>query len=79
MSLSRGQRLAAWRRHRGKTQIQVAEHVGVGRSAIANWELDKAHPSANHLDAAIEFLAGDHATFYGDIPDPVVAADEGAA
>lgn len=32
-----------------RSQAELARILGVGRSAVANWECGRAHPSASHL------------------------------
>lgn len=63
-----GERIAAWRKHRKLTQEEVADEIGIGRTAVTNWETGDADPSVKHLDALIALLANDHSTFYGRIP-----------
>lgn len=42
-------RIRLARRIAGQSQAEMAECIGVGRSAIANWECGRAHPSTMHL------------------------------
>lgn len=57
-------RIRMARQFAGKSQAELAQALGVGRSAVANWECGRAHPSAPHLsrlarvtDVAFEWLA----------------------
>lgn len=58
-----GHRLRDERRHRGLTQDQLARHVGVSRSAVAQWETGRAGQLTGHLarvaavlDTSVEYL-----------------------
>ena len=58
-----GERIAACRRQRGMSQLALAEATGVSRSAVAQWETDRAgQVSANlsriarALDVSVELL-----------------------
>ncbi len=42
-------RIRLARRIAGQSQNGLAKLVGIGRSAIANWECGRAHPSTPHL------------------------------
>lgn len=64
-----GQRIAAWRHHRGMTQKQLAEELGVVPSAVAMWETGDSTPTTKNLDALARHLAGDHVAFYSFVPE----------
>ncbi len=63
-----GDRIAAWRKYRGLTQVHVAAKIDVAPSSVSMWESGDASPSVKHLDALIVVLAKDHLTFYGRVP-----------
>ena len=54
VTLSSGQRIASCREAAGLTQEALASACGITRSAIAQWETDRASPTADHL----QHLAG---------------------
>ena len=69
MSATVGDRIAEWRRQRGMSQSALAVATGVSRSAVAQWETDRAgQVSANlsriarALDVSVELL------LHGDSP-----------
>lgn len=51
-----GARIRLMRQHRGMTQEELAEAVGVSRSAVALWETDRGG-EADHLPRLSEILA----------------------
>ncbi len=58
-----GERIAALRRDRGLSQARLAAATGVSRSAVAQWETDRAGQYAGHLtriaqalDVSVELL-----------------------
>ncbi len=60
-----GQRIAALRRERGLTQVQLAEHLGVAQQTLAHYEAGRlrvlagALPTlAEHLGVSVEDLIG---------------------
>lgn len=60
-----GQRIAALRRDRGLTQVQLAEHLGVAQQTLAHYEAGRlrllagAIPTlAQHLGVSVEELIG---------------------
>ncbi len=60
-----GQRIAALRRERGLTQVQLAEHLGVAQQTLAHYEAGRlrvlagALPTlAEHLGVSVEDLMG---------------------
>jgi transcriptional regulator with XRE-family HTH domain len=62
-----GLRIRALRREKGMTQDELADHVGVSRSAVAQWETGRTGQItgnlsriAGSLDASVEYLV------YGD-------------
>ena len=63
-----GQRIAAWCKAMGITQLQLAEHLDVGPSAVSMWISETTKPSGKNLDALIEYLAKTPQRFYGPIP-----------
>ena len=70
MDTSVGERIAAWRRKRGMSQSALAVATGVSRSAVAQWETDRAGQVSGNLsriaralDVSVELLlhgAGAH-------------------
>lgn len=54
-----GGRIATTRRDRGMTQEKLAVALGVSRSAVAQWETDRAAPSYAHLLRLNETLRAD--------------------
>ncbi len=52
-----GQRIVDARERRRLTQDQLARRIGVSRSAIAQWETDRAAPSTSHLVSLSETLS----------------------
>ena len=62
-----GERIAALRRERGLSQARLAEATGVSRSAVAQWETDRAGQYSGHLariaqalDVSVELLLHGH-------------------
>lgn len=49
--------LREWREHRGLTQQQVADRLGVDKATISRWEGGKRSPSLNVLAAVCEALS----------------------
>ena len=54
--LTLGARIRALRRARGLTQDRLADSTGVSRSAVAQWESDRAGHSAGMLRRVAEVL-----------------------
>ena len=52
-----GVRLAALRRERGMTQLELAERMGVTDKAVSKWERDLSLPDAASLPRLAEALA----------------------
>lgn len=52
-----GERIVDARERRRLTQDQLARRIGVSRSAIAQWETDRATPSTPHLISLSETLS----------------------
>lgn len=60
-----GEKLKELRKERSCGQIQLAKELGVGKSIISLWELDKCEPTLTNLikisqyfGVSIDFLAG---------------------
>ena len=60
-----GEKLKELRKERNCGQIQLAKELGVGKSIISLWELDKCEPTLSNLikisqyfGVSIDFLAG---------------------
>ena len=51
-----GERIATWRRTRGLSQARLAEATGVTRSAVAQWETDRAGQYTGHLTRIAQAL-----------------------
>jgi transcriptional regulator with XRE-family HTH domain len=73
-----GKRIRHVREERGWTQDQLAEHVNVSRSAVAQWETDRVGQVrgnltriAEVLDVSVEFL------LYGQDKRPPISAGTG--
>lgn len=49
----------------GMTQQQLAEKLGVGRSAIANWEVERSLPNADKLPYLADALGCTIDELYG--------------
>jgi transcriptional regulator with XRE-family HTH domain len=46
---SLGTRLKKLREEKNVSQKEIADYLGVGRSAVANWEADTAEPNSEKL------------------------------
>ena len=60
-----GERLRELRKDAGLGQIALAEKLGVGKSVISLWELNKCEPTLSNLvaiarffDVSLDWLAG---------------------
>lgn len=60
-----GERLKELRLERNIGQIQLAEAIGVGKSIISQWELNRCEPTlsnlikiAKYFEVSIDYLAG---------------------
>lgn len=60
-----GERLKELRKERGCGQIQLAKDIGVGKSVISLWELNRCEPTLSNLiklslyfNVSIDYLAG---------------------
>lgn len=60
-----GERLKELRKERGCGQIQLAKEIGVGKSVISLWELNRCEPTLSNLiklslyfNVSIDYLAG---------------------
>ncbi len=63
LGTSVGERIATWRRERGMSQSALAAATGVSRSAVAQWETDRAGQMSGNLsriaralDVSVEIL-----------------------
>jgi transcriptional regulator with XRE-family HTH domain len=63
VDISVGERIAVWRRERGMSQSALAAATGVSRSAVAQWETDRAGQMSGNLsriaralDVSVEVL-----------------------
>ncbi|TXH57060.1 MAG: XRE family transcriptional regulator [Desulfurellales bacterium] len=62
-------RIRIWRQHYGKSHAQIADYIGVTRSAVVQWEMDEGtQPSHEKLSAFVESLGISMAQFYGPLP-----------
>ena len=61
-----GGRIAAARGVRGLSQARLADHMGVTRSAVAQWESDVTVPAMNKLRRLADVLQCDAAWLMGD-------------
>jgi transcriptional regulator with XRE-family HTH domain len=48
--------MAEWREHRGLTQQQLGDRLGVGKDTVSRWENDRRGISLNVLGAVAEAL-----------------------
>ncbi len=60
-----GERLRELRKEKNIGQVALAKAIGVGKSIISLWELDKCEPTLSNLiqlakffDVSIDYLAG---------------------
>lgn len=65
MKESFGNRLKELRLEKGIGQIQLAKEIGVGKSIISQWELNRCEPTLSNLiklslyfGVSIDYLAG---------------------
>lgn len=65
MDATFGERLRELRKEAGLGQIVLAEKLGVGKSVISLWELNKCEPTLSNLvaiarffDVSLDWLAG---------------------
>lgn len=49
-------KLAEIRKEKGMTQVELADKVGVGKSAVCHWEKDGILPTATNLKALAKAL-----------------------
>ena len=74
-----GQRIKAWRKHRGRTQVWVRKQMAKlpkrtrpshvpGSALICYWEYDKRRPKEEHVRAIATVLGLTMAEFYGPLP-----------
>jgi transcriptional regulator with XRE-family HTH domain len=56
MDRSLGERIATWRRERGMSQAALAAATGVSRSAVAQWETDRAGQVSGNLSRIAQAL-----------------------
>ena len=67
MTTSVGERIAAWRRQRGMSQSALAAATGVSRSAVAQWETDRAGQVSGNLSRIARVLdVSAEALLHGD-------------
>lgn len=65
-----GARMAAWRKHKGLTQLQVAQACDppVTVAAVSYWESNDTSPSQAHLRDFVKLLGITMERFYGRVP-----------
>src|SRR5438309_84230 len=56
-----GQTMLALRTSLGLTQAGMAEHLGVSRRAVGEWEAGNSYPKAEHLKALLALAVGQQA------------------
>lgn len=66
--------LAEWREHRGLTQAQLGDRLGVSSVAISRWECGSRRPDLNVLAAISEALGIELSALYRHPNQP--SADE---
>lgn len=49
-----GGRIRAVRRAHGEAQLDLAEHLGISRAAVSQWESDKTEPSTQMVSALVK-------------------------
>jgi transcriptional regulator with XRE-family HTH domain len=64
-------RLARWREAKGWTQQELADRIGVSRTAVTQWESGRTTPTANNLAAVASILGVSMERFYGRVPERV--------
>lgn len=65
-------RIRWWRNAAGLTQSDLAKHVGVTSSAVAQWEAEQGtEPTHGHLDSIAKAAGVTLAEFWRDLPDGV--------
>lgn len=63
-----GKRFAAWRKHAGLTQRDLAEAACVSGAALAQWETGSTNPAHEHLTAAVREMGISMEQFWGELP-----------
>lgn len=63
-----GARIAAWRKHFGLPQRDLAVAAGVTVSAVSYWESGKTTPTQANLAAIVEAFGLTMERFYGRVP-----------
>ena len=73
-SETRGERIVRLRKRNGLTQEKLAELVGVSRSTLTDWSIDKFKPSTTHLTSLASALHVSEAYIEYGSTDPLVKA-----
>ena len=68
-----GQAMLTLRTSIGLTQAELAEHLGVSRQAVGDWEAGSSYPKANHLKHFIVLCAQQQAFAVGHEAEEVRA------
>jgi transcriptional regulator with XRE-family HTH domain len=69
VDVSLGDRIAAWRRRAGLTQVDLAEKLDLyDSSSVSRWESNQQEPSQKNLRAIVDVLGITFAEFYGEVP-----------
>lgn len=69
--MSVGDRIAAWRKHRGLSPQELAKAIGVTASAVYQWEgtgESQTTPSIQNLEALAKALGISMERFFGRVP-----------
>ncbi len=65
------ERIATWREHKGLSQEELAELVGVTKAAVYQWEDDGEHsttPTMANLEKIVDALGLTLERFFGRLP-----------
>lgn len=60
-----GEVIRGWRQHRGISQTQLAETLGLSKNLISNWEAGRSRPDINIIPALCEQLDISVSAFFG--------------
>ena len=73
-----GERIKQFRKARKLTQIELAEIIGVGKSAISTWELNQNTPDNKYINQLADFFdVTQQELQYGSKPEIINAVPEG--
>jgi transcriptional regulator with XRE-family HTH domain len=73
-----GERIKQLRKSRKLSQSELAEIIGVGKSAISTWELNQNTPDSKYINKMADFFnVTQQELQYGSKPEVIHAAPEG--